>query len=184
MATEDCAFFQSVTQRICGSLDIGKAMYDTYCFFKDHLPVEDVSYTFFDPSMGAIKFVAMADDDGGRDLKMAPMPIAPAVKEWLARDIAHKECYLMNHPDEHPLSRVVSEFFGNDPMCSYLVMRLTIDGVFLGSFNLHCRGVHRYTEADAQLMTTIREPLGAAMAHWRRYYETLQLKALVERFKV
>jgi transcriptional regulator with GAF, ATPase, and Fis domain len=180
MTSGDCEFFRSVTRRICGSLDIGKAMYDTYCFLKECVPVEEVSYTLFDTEMGAIKFVAKADERGGRDLNMAPMRISTEIQQWLKRDIAFKECYLMNHPDEHPLSKVVSQFLEVDPHCSYLVMRLTIDGVFLGYFNLYCRGIHRYTEAHTKLMIGIREPLGAAMAHWRRYHEAMQLKALLE----
>jgi transcriptional regulator with GAF, ATPase, and Fis domain len=173
-------FFRQVTIRICGSLDTESALFDTYRYIRRLMPLDEVSYTHFVPDMGAIQFVACATRDGGKDLGLAPMPLPPRLLQWLKQDIFQKEVYLINRPEDNPLSRVITEFRGMDADTSILVLRLILGNEFLGSFNLACAGRDRYTDAHAALLSTVKEPFAIALANCLQHRETLRLKALKE----
>jgi transcriptional regulator with GAF, ATPase, and Fis domain len=173
-------FFRQVTIRICGSLDIETALFDTYRYIHRIMRVDEVSYTHFDPDMGAIQFVACATRDGGKDLGLAPMPLPSRLLQWLRQDIFQKDFYLINRPEDNPLSRVITKFRGMDADTSILVLRLILENQFLGSFNLACAGRDRYTDAHTTLLSTAKEPLAIALANCLQHRETLRLKALKE----
>ena len=180
MPFEPAEFFREVTVRICGSLQIEKALFDTFRFLRRHLPVDEASYTHFAADMGMIRFVAAATHQGGKDLGLTPMPLPPDLFEWMRRDRHKTEGYVLNRPGDHPLSRLLTDFRGMDPDTSILVLRLILEGEFLGSFNLACAGVDRYTEAHVRRLAAVREPLAIALANGLQHRETLRLKELKE----
>ncbi len=173
-------FFRQVTVRICGSLDIEKALFDTYRYISRLIPVDEVSYTHFVPDMGAIQFVACATREGGKDLGLSPMSLPPQLLQWLKQDIFRKDFYMMNRSDGNPLFRVLTEFRGMSADTSILVLRLILENKFLGSFNLACTGRDRYTDAHAELLSMAKEPFAIALSNCLRHRETLRLKALKE----
>ena len=180
MDAETAEFFRQVTLRICGSLDVEKALFDTYRYLHRLVPVDEVSYTHFDPDMGAIQFVACADREGGRDLGLAPMPMTPALVQWLKQDISKTDHYILNRPEDSPLSTVITDFRGMDRNASILVLRLIMEGEFLGSFNLACAGTGHYTEVHTRLLSTVKEPLAIALANHLQHREVVRLKELKE----
>jgi transcriptional regulator with GAF, ATPase, and Fis domain len=173
-------FFRQVTIRICGSLDIESALFDTYRYIRRFMPLDEASYTHFDPDMGAIQFVASATRDGGKDLGLAPMPLPPRLLRWLKQDMFQKDVYLINRPEDNPLARVITDFRGMDADTSILVLRLILENEFLGSFNLACAGRDRYTDTHTTLLSTAKEPFAIALANCLQHRETLRLKALRE----
>ena len=177
---EDADFFRQVTVRICGSLDIQKALFDTYRYLRHRVPVDEVSYTHFVPDMGAIQFVACADREGGRDLGLTPMPLPQTMVDWMKQDITRKDYYTLNRPEENPLSPLITGFRGIDRRSSILVVRLLMGDTFLGSFNLACNGIDRYTDDQARLVATAKEPIAIALANHLQHREVLRIKKVKE----
>jgi transcriptional regulator with GAF, ATPase, and Fis domain len=173
-------FFRQVTVRICGSLDIQKALFDTYRYLRHRVPVDEVSYTHFVPDMGAIQFVACADREGGRDLGLTPMPLPQTMVDWMKQDITRKDYYTLNRPEENPLSPLITGFRGIDRRSSILVVRLLMGDTFLGSFNLACNGTDRYTDDQARLVAAAKEPIAIALANHLQHREVLRIKELKE----
>ncbi len=177
---DDTDFFRQVTLRICGSLNIEKALFDTYEYLCRLMPVDEVSYTHFVPDMGAIQFVACATKEGGRNLGLTPMPMPRSLVEWMKQDIPVKGYYVLNHPNDHPLSRVLTQFRGMDENTSILVLRLLMENKFLGSFNMACAGTGRYTGAHTKLLSAAKEPLAIALSNHLKHREVIALKELKE----
>jgi transcriptional regulator with GAF, ATPase, and Fis domain len=173
-------FFRQITLRICGSLDIEKALFNTFCYIGRYIPADEVSYTHFEADMGAIKFVACATQEGGKDLGLTPMPLSPQLAAWLKKDIPKADAYFMNRPSDNPLVDAVTKFRGMDIKTSILVTRLMLDGQFLGSFNVACNGIDRYTKKHLNLISSVQEPLAIALANCLRHREVLRLKELGE----
>ncbi len=180
MAANDMDFFRQVTRRICGSLDIEKALFDSYRYLCRYIPLDEVSYTHFVPHMGAIQFVACANQEGGKDLGLTPMPLPHHLLEWLKRDIAKTDYYILNRPEDNPLSRVITEFRGMDRNTSILVLRLIMGNEFIGSFNLASAGIDRYTGVHKKLIATVKEPLSIALSNHLQHREVIRLKELKE----
>lgn len=173
-------FFRQITLRICGSLDIEKALFNTFCYIGQYIPADEVSYTHFEANMGAIKFVACATQEGGKDLGLTPMPLSNQLAAWLKKDIPKADAYIMNRPSDNPLVDAVTKFRGMDINTSILVTRLMLDGQFLGSFNVVCNGIDRYTTKHLNLISTVKEPLAIALANCLQHREVLRLKELGE----
>lgn len=173
-------FFRQITLRICGSLDIEKALFNTFCYIGQYIPMDEISYTHFEANMGAISFVACATQEGGKDLGLTPMPLSPQLAVWLKKDIPKAGAYIMNRPSDNPLVDAVTRFRGMDMNTSILVTRLMLDEQFLGSFNVVCNGIDRYTKKHLKLISTVKEPLAIALANCLQHREVLRLKELGE----
>ena len=180
MHLSEAEFFRQVTIRICGSLEVKKALFDTYRYLCQYIPVDEISYTHFVPEMGAILFVACATAEGGQDLGHAPMPLPDRLSNWLKQDISRTDCYVMNRPGDNPLSPVITKFRGMSANTSILVVRLLVEDQFLGSFNLAIEGLDRYTDAHIKLISLVREPLAIALANGLQHREVIRLKELQE----
>ena len=50
----DRNFFWEATLRICGSLNIEKALWQTLQFLQDYIPAEEAALNFYDPNTGTV----------------------------------------------------------------------------------------------------------------------------------
>ncbi|MCX8110323.1 MAG: sigma 54-interacting transcriptional regulator [Syntrophorhabdaceae bacterium] len=170
-------FFREVTMRICGSLEIDKALWQCLLYIKDILPADELIMTVYDHDAKTLDIVATASIDGGvlRSDKI-PMP------EHLNRQL--------EEPSKFPRVRISDDVYKDEivskvaeqlkwPDSSIIVGRLIVDNKFIGSFILRANGRGRYTERDAKLWTIINEPAAIALANSRRYLELIKLKELL-----
>ena len=56
-------FFKETTLRICGSLQIAKALADVYSYFKLHFPIIGLSLSIKDDDLGAFRDIASEADN-------------------------------------------------------------------------------------------------------------------------
>ena len=75
MKVNENQFFREITLRICGSLDIEKALWNCYLYITNVLPADELILTVYDPGAGTLDVVATANKNGGmaRSDKV-PMP--------------------------------------------------------------------------------------------------------------
>ena len=65
IAVEENGFFREVTRRICGSLDIDRALWQSFLYLREIIPAEWINLNVFNPEAKTMDTVAHATADGG-----------------------------------------------------------------------------------------------------------------------
>lgn len=167
-------FFREFTFRICGSLNIGEALWHCLLYVRTSLPADELMLTVYDQAFGALDVVAQANEKefntGSEKVHMPP---------HLRRELENVEHYsrvrLCNDVREDPIILRVGEHY-KWPDSSIIVVRLIIEHKFMGSLLVRANGTNRYTEEHGELWSLVNEPVGIALANSQQYLELLKLK--------
>jgi transcriptional regulator with GAF, ATPase, and Fis domain len=167
-------FFREFILRICGSLNIGEALWNSLLYVRRVLPADELVLSVYDPAMGSLEIVAKADEKGFIIRpEMVPMPVRSR------GELENVECY--------PRVRICNDVTQDDiafevakrlawPDCSIIVARLIIQHKFIGSLIVRANGKDRYTDEHGELWGLVNEPVGIALANSRQYFKLLKLK--------
>ncbi|MCP4688876.1 MAG: AAA domain-containing protein [Desulfobacterales bacterium] len=178
MKVDENEFFRQATLRICGSLDIEKALLKCLRYITRFLPVADMHLSLFEPGVNVIRNLARVGPDG----VLSPHPPAPMNQDAIRRIRSHQVeggVKIIAHADLDPVARLMN-LHREYPEESILVMILIIEGEQLGSLVMAAEEGERFSETHAGLIATLREPLGVAMSNALRYREVLKLKEMVD----
>jgi transcriptional regulator with GAF, ATPase, and Fis domain len=169
-------FFREVSIRICGSLEIEKALWRCYLYVREVMPVDEMIMAVYDAGLGSMKIVATADATGGTPRSDdTPLPL------HLRRELGEAQWY--------PRVRKVNSL--EDPICdhvgrrrgweesSVMVNRLLIEGKYIGAFVVRAVGRDRYTDEHLKLWTLVNETAAIALTNNQRYREVSGLKDLL-----
>ncbi len=167
-------FFKQATLLLCSSLDVETALWRCFQFIRKHLPADIMYLNIYEPSISGIRYIAMADANGGQKVEKSiklPAKLVQAVESGQRL----KDYLIINNPQNDPLGRLItSEFDLKDH--SFVALRLFIEGHRLGVIDLFAKGLNRFTEEDAQLISQLREPFAIAMANALKHQELIDLK--------
>ena len=179
MNVNDNEFFRQATLRICGSLDIEKALLKCLHYIEDFMPVTEMYLNLFEPGMGIVWNLATVNRDGSQP----PFPPTPMSKEAIDRIESgyrlERMVKIIDRADLDPVTRLLlphTEFSKQ----SYLVMILEIEGEQLGALGIAAEGEEQFTETHARLISFLCEPLAIAVSNALRYQEVLKLKEMVD----
>lgn len=179
MDTRD--FFREVTLRICSSLDIDEALSHTFSYFQNILPVDAIGLMYQDLARARIYPVAQVERNGVHFFDFDTTnerPLQDDFIEYAKNKLAQKIAVSMiNKPDDLPLE--VLRCFPKLRTFSIINLSLNIRGHDIGDLIIAAEGTDRYTEQDAGLIESVREPIAIAMSNARRYRELAQVKDLL-----
>ncbi len=166
-----------MTLRICGSLEIEKALWNSFRYLRDILPADELMLTVYDPDSGVLEVVATANDGGGfAGSDKIPMP--QRVRRQLEEPLKFARVRTLDHAhDDGIFAEVANRYSWTDS--SLIISRLIVEGKFVGSFIVRAHGKGRYTAEHEKLWAMINEPAAIALANSRRYIELMQLKELL-----
>ena len=172
MKISEKEFFIETTLRICGSLEIEKALHQCFMYIRDFIPADDVYLTCYEPEFTRFRVLAGATADGGTlpDIKI-PVPEEP---EHIYKEAKPPEVYSVDCVECHPLLKHILRYVDKDS--SLLVMRLIMDSKFLGSFTVRSRKKKKFTEEHAHLIGLLNDPFAIALSNVLRYREVVKLK--------
>jgi len=177
MEVDENGFFREITLRICGSLEIEKALWHCFLYIRDILPADELILTVYDPDAGTLDVVATADDRGGVP-RADKVPMATHMREQLEDPVKFPRVRISEDVYTDEIVGPVAAKYGR-PDSSIIVGRLIIGDKFVGSFIVRADGKGRYTEDHARLWSLINEPAAVALANSRRYLELMRLKELL-----
>lgn len=170
-------FFKEATLRICGTLDMEKALFRTLEFLRQHMPAEKAFLHYYDSVSATSTVSASADSSGGyQHHYKAVWPEhwhEMAIGDQLPANI------IINDADAHDLARLMLKPFISEEKFSLLVVRLTIDGQWVGGVTLFAPGRDRFEEKHMRLFALLRDPFTIALSNSRRYQELLAHKELL-----
>ena len=58
MDVDEKEFFREATLRICGSLEIEKALWKCFMYVREFIPAQQAFLTYHDPNLGVVKVLA------------------------------------------------------------------------------------------------------------------------------
>jgi transcriptional regulator with GAF, ATPase, and Fis domain len=169
----DRNFFWEATLRICGSLNIEKALWQTLQFLQDYIPAEEAALNFYDPNTGTVTLNIQADKSGGHLVNFqAAYP--PEIRAML-EDVSQLGDFIENRAEEHPIARPILAAMDKG-RSSIINMRLIVEGHWIGSVSLWAEGWDRFNDEHLRLLQQLKQPFFIALSNSRRYTELLELK--------
>jgi transcriptional regulator with GAF, ATPase, and Fis domain len=170
-------FFRQAIIRLCSSLDIEKALFNCLSYVRSVMPADGMVLTVYHKDEGNLEVVATADEAGctqRSDKILVPLSLRHSLEE----------------PGLYPRVRMANDFVTDEivkcvaekydwPDSSHIVVRLMVEGEFVGTLTIRANGKGRYTEDDAKLWELLNEPAAIALANSRRFLELEKLKEVV-----
>ena len=182
MKVSDDVFFREATLRMCGSLDIEKALHRCLMYIRDHIPADFMSFQVFYAATGGLETVALARPEGGEALSLVtPMP-AEVLQMALERTKAPQlepSVEIAGRNDEDILELDWLRRHLDFPFSSGLFLRLTLDAATVGGLFIISRDENVYNEEHARRLLLLNEPVAIALTNYLRYREVLELKNLL-----
>jgi len=172
----DRDFFWEATKRICGSLDIKKALWQSLLFLQNYIPAEEAALLFYDTNKGTVNLNTQADSAGGRFVNFQAA-IPPETRALLG-DISRLEDFVDNRAEENPIAKPILAAMGKGRSSAILV-RLIAENVWIGSIALWASGWDRFNDEHLRLLKQLKIPYFIALSNSRRYSELLTLKDLL-----
>ncbi|MCP4674688.1 MAG: sigma-54-dependent Fis family transcriptional regulator [Deltaproteobacteria bacterium] len=164
------------TLKICGNLRIEQAMRDCINTIQDLVPVGRMFLQIYEPDLGAMRTVAMASPEEGKQLDLlTPMP--RAARETVQKNLKRflDGAVVIDSPERNPVAREMLRFHGIE---GWSVMRMTLstDNGRLGGVVLTAEGPDRYVEEHTKLVGLLKKPFAIALANTLEHREVLKLR--------
>ena len=167
-------FFKQATLLICSSLDIEIALWRCRRFISQYLPADEIYLNIYEPAIGGLRYIARADNIGGHRMERTIKLPGDLIQAIESGQRLH-DYLIINRPQDDPMGRIIEAEL-DLPQTSFIALRLIIEGQRLGVLDLFARGHDRFKDADAKLVTLLREPFAIAMANALKHQEVVELK--------
>ncbi len=173
---DDNEFFRGATLRICGTLEIEKAMSACVRYMCELIPVDRMFLQVYESELGAMRTVARANAELGREVDLLT-PIPGQVREQIERQAQadSEDVVVIDSEERNPVAREMLRFHGI-PGWSILRMRLATEGGRLGGVVLTAEGKDRYRPEHARLLRLLEDPFTIALANTLEHREVLRLQ--------
>jgi transcriptional regulator with GAF, ATPase, and Fis domain len=175
MRVDENLFFREATIRLCGNLDIQKAMRDCCEFIKEFVPVSRMYLQLFDPRRNVLQIISSVIREGEEGARFLYIP-EEYNRLWLEDWQGYK---IINDPSTEPWLWKDLQARGRGADTSFLILRLKIGDGWFCWLALVAKGTGVYTEEHARLMLLLHEPFTIAVANALRHEEVLRLKNLL-----
>jgi len=169
-------FFREATLKICGNLEIEKALFDLLHFLKDTMPVTNLFLEVYDPSYNSMRSIAHADLEGFKKLNLLT-PLSKESKK-IANNPPDNDIWLIKNSVECSITRDMYKLY-NIETSSIIVLMLCSGGKNMGTLVLATTGSQKFSEDHAKLVLLLKEPLIIALSNTLKHREVLQLKNLL-----
>lgn len=166
-------FFRQVTTRICGSLQIERALWQSLLYLKGFMPVDAISLHAYEHDLGALRRIASATASGGKKSERISRVSRRAWAELEGSKAPPVR--IVNDLEPDPVGREIFQVCG-DPNSSCLSLLPTLDGEILGAVVLVAKGREKYSERHARLLSLLNEPFAIALSRAHRYPESPGIK--------
>jgi transcriptional regulator with GAF, ATPase, and Fis domain len=183
MKLDEHEFFREATLRICGNLEIEEALFSSFQFLREVMPVDMVFLQFFEVDQRAFHTVANATDKEGKIIDML-VPLSPEafqemmvyVNEYLNGHKPNHVWLFADNPHEQSFTDEIYDFHG-ERITSLMVMPLEVQDKVLGggSLWLSTRGDRKFSQKHADLLSLLKEPFALAMSNALKHRNELNL---------
>ena len=171
-------FFRQATLRICGNLEIEKALQSCLFLMREVMPVDIIFLEFYDAEYGAMRTIAKATKTESYKMDLIT-PLSDEAKQSAAmQDLPYdKDVFIYQDPQKYAISREMLQF--HTITCTDLmVLNLKSNDQVLGALVLITES-EKYQEKHADYVALLKEPFIIATANALKHREVLILKDLL-----
>ncbi|MGO9018817.1 MAG: sigma 54-interacting transcriptional regulator [Syntrophobacteraceae bacterium] len=176
MEVDEKEFFREATVRVCGSLEIERALWRCFVYIRDFVPATEVYLNYYDRSLGAIRFYATANEEGGRRLNLH-VPLPPETRALIEQTWG-SDILLVEHAEDHPITKAVRRTL-DVPDFATILMPLELEGTLVGVVAFPAVGKNPYGPVHLRLLSLLMEPFAIAFSNSLRYQQLLDLQELL-----
>lgn len=175
MKINENEFFREATLRICGSIEIEKALSNCFNYMKTFIKADSayLHYINLDEKTGTV--FAKAEKDNGQQLNIRfdhPSPIWSFIGD--GKTLPNE--MILDKVDHHPLGKQMLKIIGLKGRYSGMMLRLSIGEKEVGVVGFIAKGWNRFSEDHMHLVRLLQPPFAIALSNSRRYIELLELK--------
>ncbi|MBU0991927.1 MAG: sigma 54-interacting transcriptional regulator [Proteobacteria bacterium] len=175
-AMDEKDFFRNATTRICGSLEIEKALWNAFLYIRNFIPASQMALHLYDRNTGVVETVARATPEGYQALSLK-LPLSKT-----GRDQAEKQRSMrirrIDTVKNDTIAATVSKPFA-DLNLAGLVMDLVIEKKFLGTVTLHSEPGKKFSTDHEHLLRVLNEPFAIALTNNIRYRKLQKYRDLL-----
>jgi transcriptional regulator with GAF, ATPase, and Fis domain len=171
-------FFRQATLRICGSLDIDKALLNFIEYIRLFVPINKVTLSVYDPSAGIIRSLVVVDQAGNKKAVPATQLSRAAINELESARNAG-DIRISDWKEQDELVKILRPHVDLSNH-SVLAMDLALEGKGLGFLALMAEKKTSFTQGHVDMLSLLKEPLSIAMSNALRYEDVVKLKDLVD----
>ena len=159
-------FFREATLRICGSLEIEKALWDCLMYIRDYIPADMIFMNVYDPGTGIAETLAKADLQGGRTVSLkltVPQAIRRILDDIPKNDDGRPYIVVTDCVSEHPFLGPISVIAGN-PDAAFMAIGPKPEWKLSGGIFIGNNAGEKYTDKHVQLFSLLNEPFAIAFS--------------------
>ncbi len=176
-------FFRQATLRICGHLEIEKALHECLRYLQTIIPTDLICLEIYEPDISSLRIIAKATPERYRKTDiLIPMDneskrlLDKIYKKFMVSGLPN--ALIINDPDKDPAAKLIMAKL-NRHDASFLHMALETAGRPLCSILIAVRGKNRYNDEDARLVSLLKDPFSIAMSNTLKHLEVIHLKELL-----
>ena len=181
MTVNENDFFRKATLRICGSLEIERALWDCFMYIRDYIPADIILYNVYDPGVGIGEIIAKADVNGGELTSIKtifPADTRQLIEEMRKNPQMMPRVLIADRISDHPIMGPMSKIIGH-PDAAFMAIGPKPEWNLFGGIFVGNNAGEKYTEKHVRLFTLLNEPFAIALSNYMRYREVLRLKEIL-----
>jgi transcriptional regulator with GAF, ATPase, and Fis domain len=171
-------FFRQATLRICGNLEIEKALHTCLQYLQKVMPVNIMVLEYYDHDYGAMRTIAKATKSDYIKLDLIT-PLSDEAKKSAALEHYPNDVdvFIYKDPYKYAISREMLKFH-NITCTDLMVLNLKSNDQILGALVLITE-TEKYMQEHADLLSLLKEPFIIAMANALKHREVLKYQDLL-----
>ena len=164
MHIDENEFFREATLRICGSLEIEKALHSCFQFLQEFMPLDRAFLQCGDSDKPTMRTIATSTSSEYSALDY----LTPLSEE--AMGCSHEELterhgvYIFDGPDTCAMSREMISFH-QVPCTALMVLPLISEEQIVGHLVCITEGEQKFTEEHARLISLLKDPFTIALSN-------------------
>ncbi|BBO81431.1 ATPase AAA [Desulfosarcina ovata subsp. sediminis] len=174
MNINESVFFREATLRICGSLDIEKAMQRCLQYLSRFLPATRLCFHVYDRALGIVETIAMATTQNSQAMALRT-PLDTRGRQQV-EDQRSFRTKLVERMVEDAVAGPVVRQLGVTGDLSGLLLDLALEGNFVGTVSVFSEPDIKFNRHHVQLLSLLNEPFSIALANSLRYRELQTLR--------
>jgi transcriptional regulator with GAF, ATPase, and Fis domain len=170
-------FFRNATLKICGSLNIDKALWHCLLYIQDFIPVGQMSLSLYDQKTGVAEIVAHSTAQTYRALSITFM-LNEDLRRQVKLQVSSRVRRLPIAVEDRAMG-IATKYIGCENL-PLLVMDLVIEKEFLGVVALHGLPDRQFNDDHGQLLEMLNEPFSIALANHLRIREIQKFQNILK----
>jgi len=176
MPVDEKEFFKEATLKICGSLEIERALHQCFLYVRKFIPASRMGFHVYHRDAGIVETVAFATPEYGEATSMKIQLSAKGRKQ--VEDQRSVRVRVVDRLGDDPVTGPVAEKMDSSDL-SAVVMDLVLDRTMLGVFSVFNNGKEKFTADHVRLLSLLSKPCAVALTNSIRYQELINLKDLL-----